>query len=73
MSTLWYSIDLFFSIPDVSDFVVDILQWIRIKNVFIEEDCVIVNFGYLYKKASCYFESRCVGGGVLGCGSFVDF
>ena len=38
-----------FSTPDadVFDIVVDILQWIRGKNVFMEEDCMIVNFGFV--------------------------
>ena len=39
-----------FSTPDASYFLEDILQWIRGKNVFIEEDCMIVNFGFVYKK-----------------------
>ena len=49
-----YYID--FSIPDVSDFVEDILQWIRSKNVFIGEDCMIINFGFVYKNGqSCIY------------------
>ena len=31
----------------------DILQWIRGKNIFIEEDCMIVNFGFVYKR-NCF-------------------
>ena len=38
-----------FSTPDVSDTVSDILQWIRGKNVFVEEDCMLLNFGFVYK------------------------
>ena len=41
-----------FRAPDVSDFVADILLWIRGKNVFIEEDCMIVNFGFVWNNAN---------------------
>ena len=34
-----------FRVPDAADLLEDIVQWIRGKNVFIEEDCMIINFG----------------------------
>ena len=33
--------------PDPADFVEDIVRWIRGKNVFLEEDCKILNFGFV--------------------------
>ena len=29
------------------DFVEMIVRWVRNKNVFIEEDCIIINYGYI--------------------------
>jgi hypothetical protein len=34
-----------FRVPDAADLLEDIVQWISGKNVFIEEDCMIINFG----------------------------
>ena len=31
--------------PDPEDFLEDIIQWVTGKNVFIQEDCMIINFG----------------------------
>ena len=48
----------------------DILQWIRGKNVFIEEDCMIVNFGFVYKR-NCFHA--CLTSLLLDGGSFFEF